>query len=44
MKFNDILTVKVKHGNDLEIPLSCVGIGNTITSDINLSDIRFGDI
>ena len=43
MKFNDTLMVHVKHGTDLEIPLRCFGIGNTITTDINLSDIKFGD-
>jgi hypothetical protein len=43
MKFNDTLMVHVKHGTDLEIPLRCFGIGNTITPDINLSDIKFGD-
>jgi len=44
MRFTDILTVKVNHGNDLEIPLRCTGIGNTITPDINLDSIRFGDV
>ena len=43
MKFNDTMMVHVKHGTDLEIPLRCFGIGNTITTDINLSDIKFGD-
>ena len=42
-KFSDTLMVNVKHGTDLEIPLRCFGIGNTITPDINLSDIKFGD-
>jgi hypothetical protein len=43
MKFADTLMVHVKHGTDLEIPLRCFGIGNTITPDINLADIKFGD-
>ena len=43
MKFNDTLMVHVKHGTDLEIPLRCFGISNTVTTDINLSDSKFGD-
>ena len=43
MKFNDMLMMHVKHGNYLEIPIRCYGIVNTITPDINLSDIKFGD-
>ena len=43
MKFNDTMMVHVKHDTDFEIPLRCFGIGNTITTDINLSNIKFGD-
>ena len=43
MKFNDTLMAYVKHGIDLEISFRCFGIANTITTDINLSGIKFGD-
>ena len=43
MKFTNTLMAHVKHGTDLEISFRCFCIFNTITTDINLSDIKFGD-
>ena len=43
MKFTDSLMAHVKHGFDLEISFRCFGIANTITTDINLSEIKFGE-
>ena len=43
MKFTNTLIAHVKQGTDLEISFRCFCIVNTITTDINLSDIKFGD-
>ena len=43
MKFTDTLMAHVKHGTDLEISFRCFGIVNTITTDFNFSDIKFGE-